>query len=367
MSVSCFDGCMFGILRPCMTHLDPESADLWRAHMCGVCLSLRSGHGQLSRLVTNTDAVVVSILVDAQRDSVARTVTAGPCALRGMRTAQVIAPGELSVRLGAITSLTLASAKAADVLAEQATGLAASSRLRARGARVAGPRLRREALADAAVSSAIGCPDLLDDLSAQAEVEMRASTLDEITDRSARAAAAVFAATAELAGVPENREVLRLIGSDFGRCAHLLDAVIDLEKDGKTGDFNPLLATGTSVDAVRDDCRRLLAAIRSRIGGVRLRDDRLVTRLLVGGLDHAITDAFGHHPEAVFTSPGSPPHRPPLPPFHKRILPWAGVYCTGYACCADHTNPCNGKRHQSGAKGCCNNVDCCDCCDCCDC
>ncbi|PXW33651.1 UNVERIFIED_CONTAM: hypothetical protein DES50_102270 [Williamsia faeni] len=368
MSVSCFDHCMFGILRPCMTHLDSELADLWRAHMCGVCLTLRSGHGQLSRLTTNTDAVVVSILVDAQRDSASGTVTAGPCALRGMRTAQVIAPGELSVRLGATTSLTLASAKTTDVLAEQVAGLAAPSRLRTRSARMAGPRLRRKALADATVSSAVGCPELLDDLSHQAEVEMRASTLDEITGGSARAAAAVFAATAELAGVPENREMLTRIGADFGRCAHLLDAVADLEKDSKTGDFNPLSATGTSIEAAWDDCRRLLAAIRTGLGTLRLRDDRLVTKLLVGGLNHSITEVFGRRPEAVFTPPGSPSQSQPLPPIHKRILPWLGVYCTGYACCADHTNPCNGKHHQSGCQnidcGCC---ECCSCCECCDC
>jgi hypothetical protein len=102
------------------------------------------------------------------------------------------------------------------------------------------------------------------------------------------------------------------------------------------------------------------------VGMLRLRDDRLVQMLIVGGLDRAMNRVFGHDHDAVFTSPGQPqrpPNHPPLPAFHKRVLPWMGVYCTGYACCADHTNPCNGRRHQAGCKGC----DCCDACNCCDC
>lgn len=353
---------MFGVLSPCLTHLDTELGAQWRAHMCGVCLSLRSDHGQLARLTTNTDAIMISVLVDAQRESASKTVSAGPCALRGMRGAQVIAPAELSVRLGATTSLTLASAKASDVLAEQEVGLSAPSALRARGARVAGSLLREKALSDTTVAAAIGNRALLDDLAGQAAIEKGGASLAEITDGSARAAAAVFAATAELAGVPENQAVLEQIGADFGRCAHLLDAVEDLEKDAKTGAFNPLTATGTSVDAVWEDCRRLVRAIRTATDRLILRDDRLLRMLLLGGLERAVTNVFGHRTDAVFTAPGAPRRPPNLPPFHKRILPWMGVYCTGYACCAAHTNPCNGKRHQAGCQGC----DCCDC-DCCDC
>lgn len=353
---------MFGVLSPCLTHLDTELGAQWRAHMCGVCLSLRSEHGQLARLTTNTDAIVISILVDAQRESPSEMVSAGPCPLRGMRTAQVIAPAELSVRLGATTSLTLASAKASDVSAEQEVGLAAPSVLRSRGARFVGPRLREKALADTTVAAAIGGRQLLDGLAGQAALEKGGASLHEITDGTARAAAAVFAATAELAGVPENRALLEQIGADFGRCAHLLDAVEDLDRDTGAGDFNPLTATGTTIDMAWEDCRRLVRAIRGAADGLVLRDDRLLRMLLLGGLDRAINNVFGHRTDAVFTAPGAPRRRPELPPFHKRILPWMGVYCTGYACCAAHTNPCNGKRHQAGCQGC----DCCDC-DCCDC
>jgi hypothetical protein len=283
-----------------------------------------------------------------------------------MRTAQVIAPADVSVRLGATASLTLASAKAADVVAERVWGVAGPSVARTGGARAVGPVLRRRALADGQVSAVIGGGGLLEVLAGQAEVERGGASLDEITERAARAGAAVFAATADLAGAPDNRGLLEQIGADFGRCAHVLDAVEDLERDRRRGDFNPLVATGTSVEAAREDCVRLVRAIGVAVGRLRLRDDRLVQMLIVGGLDRAMNRVFGHDHDAVFTSPGQPqrpPNHPPLPAFHKRVLPWMGVYCTGYACCADHTNPCNGRRHQAGCKGC----DCCDACNCCDC
>jgi hypothetical protein len=324
-------------------------------------------------LTTNTDAVVVSVLVDAQRESAAPLMGAGRCALRGMRSAQVVAPGDVSVRLGATASLTLASAKAADVCAEQVAGVASPSVVRVGGARVVGSRLVREALADVEVAEAMGGRELLGDLAGQAEVERvwvervgaeRVGVEDglaELIERSARAGAAVFGATALVAGVEENRVLLEQIGADFGRCAHVLDAVEDLEVDRRRGDFNPLIATGTSVEAAREDCVRWVNAIGVAVGRLRLRDDRLVRMLIVGGLDRALTRVFGHQHDAVFTSPGDG-RRPTRPPFYKRVLPWMGVYCTGYALCAAHTNPCTGRQHQAGCDG----LSCCDCCECCE-
>ena len=90
----------------------------------------------------------------------------------------------------------------------------------------------------------------------------------------------------------------------FGRCAHLLDAVEDLERDRAGGDFNPLIATGTSVEFARTECVRLVDAIRVALDGVRLRDDRLLRMLLIGGLNRALVRVFGSGPDAVFTSPG---------------------------------------------------------------
>ncbi|MGK8511347.1 hypothetical protein ACRS5S_26095 [Nocardia asiatica] len=62
-------------------------------------------------------------------------------------------------------------------------------------------------------------------------------------------------------------------------------------------------------------------------------------------------------------------HRPPTrrPGIGESLALILGGYCTGYACCADHTQPCTGERKDAWIKNC----DCSDCgecdCGCCNC
>ena len=103
---------MFGIIRPCRHRLGGELGDAWQAHLCGLCLSLRDDHGQAARLATNYDGLIISVLAEAQADGAPQRRTAGRCALRGMRRAEV-AIGDCA-RLAATVSLVLAAAKIRD-------------------------------------------------------------------------------------------------------------------------------------------------------------------------------------------------------------------------------------------------------------
>src|SRR6516165_6087386 len=103
---------VFGIIRPCGHRLGGELRAAWQAHLCGMCLSLRDDHGQAARLATNYDGLVISVLAEAQADGAPERRTAGRCALRGMRKADV-AIGDCT-RLAATVSLVLAAAKLRD-------------------------------------------------------------------------------------------------------------------------------------------------------------------------------------------------------------------------------------------------------------
>ncbi|MEV0500525.1 DUF5685 family protein, partial [Streptomyces spectabilis] len=104
---------MFGIVRPCAHRLGDGLKTQWMAHLCGLCLALRGDHGQFARVVTNYDGLIISVLTEAQAErATGWRRTAGPCPLRGMRTASV-ARGE-GARLAAAVSLVLASAKVRD-------------------------------------------------------------------------------------------------------------------------------------------------------------------------------------------------------------------------------------------------------------
>ncbi|MCZ4516364.1 DUF5685 family protein, partial [Streptomyces sp. ActVer] len=108
---------MFGIVRPCTHRLGESLKTQWMAHLCGLCLALRGDHGQFARVVTNYDGLLISVLTEAQAERASGwRRTAGPCPLRGMRSASV-AQGE-GARLAAAVSLVLASAKVRDHMAD---------------------------------------------------------------------------------------------------------------------------------------------------------------------------------------------------------------------------------------------------------
>ncbi|NLG46838.1 DUF5685 family protein [Gordonia sp. (in: high G+C Gram-positive bacteria)] len=376
---------MFGLLQPCGHVLDDELRDQWRSHLCGVCLALRDGHGQLSRATTNTDTIMVSVLTAAQRASQTATRTAGPCPLRGMRTAEVVTADEPGVALAAAASLALATAKADDVVAEQRLGLAAPEPRRTRAASMASRSLHRRVQ----TVTALDVDAVLAPLAAQAEIECTASDLDALLAPTADACAAVFAASADRAEVPDNRAPLADIGADFGRLAHLLDAVDDREADRNAGAFNPLEASGTTDRDALDRAAVLVDRITARYETLILHDDRLLRTVLLGGIARAVrsrrqalvpgafADRCGAKPVAYDVGwpaqrpPGFPPNAPYPPPFkpnrkwYERVLPFAGVTLCGPALCTDHWNHCSDKYKSAACGNCDGCDDCCDCCDCC--
>ncbi|GGN89960.1 hypothetical protein GCM10011579_085390 [Streptomyces albiflavescens] len=385
------------------------------AHLCGLCLALRGDHGQFARVVTNYDGLLISVLTEAQAE---RTTgwrrTAGPCPLRGMRTASV-AQGE-GARLAAAVSLVLASAKVRDhvvdgdgLLARKPVALAARRVAASWGK--AGARTGSDVGFDTAV--------LIDAVDRQVGIETLAglgTPLLTVTEPTETATAAAFAHTAVLAGRPGNAEPLAEAGRLFGRLAHLLDAVEDRETDAASGAWNPLTATGTSSAEARrladDALQGIRLALREVVwgsgvsSGKHSADSKLVHVLLAHELRRSVDRAFGtsgcgHAPEgslgpdASFGPPpqhgapqnpyvgggnpfgGGPSFQPPTP--GKRGF-WAGcaaaigLCCTCKVCCADEYEGPWSRRKREGCLSncdcdcnCCEACECCECCECCSC
>lgn len=382
----------------------------WLAHLCGLCLALRDGHGQVARIATNYDGLVVSVLVEAQTAVPADLRrTAGPCPLRGMRTAPV-ATGE-GARLAAAVSLVLASAKMRDHV-EDRDGVYARRPVAAAARGVA----RRWDRAGAKTGGDVGFDTavLVDAVGRQAAIEAAAgpgTPLLTVTEPTETATAAAFAHTAVLAGRPADIAPLEEAGRLFGRLAHLLDAVEDVAEDIRSGAWNPLTATGTDLAEARRLCDDALHGIR-----LALRDadfagssaGRLAHVLLVHELGRSVDRAFGggscpHGPRGAAASaagaarnsgnpfgpnpsaPGAPdaPGRspytpggpgfpggfpPPEPPRRRRgllagCLVYTGLCCTCQLCCAEHEDAWTRQPRDAWCSNC---DDCCDCCSCCD-
>ncbi|MFC1435661.1 DUF5685 family protein [Streptacidiphilus sp. N1-3] len=385
---------MFGIIRPCRHRLTEQLHQSWTAHLCGLCLALRDDHGQLARTATNYDGLVVSVLVEAQSLTVGGGFlrssassgsgrrTAGPCPLRGMRTASV-AHGE-GARLAAAVSLALASAKVRDHV-DDADGLYARRPVALAAGGVANRWGRQSRSGGSALGFDTGV--LFDTLAQQPELERSAgpgSSVLLVTAPTEHATSLALEHTAVLAGRPGNRIPLAEIGRLFGRLAHLLDAVVDLTEDQAAGAWNPLIATGTSTAEAERLCRDAVHGIRLALRDVEFTDGALAHRLLAHETDAAVKRTFAHASAARAQrgsdhgGPGGPfgpagPFGPidttPPRPLRRRnplagCAMWALLCCTCQACCReDYEDPCNGRRRQ----GPCSDMDCdCDCCDACE-
>ncbi|WP_078957396.1 DUF5685 family protein [Streptomyces iranensis] len=387
---------MFGIIRPCRHRLSENLRTEWMAHLCGLCLALRGDHGQFARIATNYDGLVISVLVEAQAGrSEGRRRTAGPCPLRGMRTASV-AQGE-GARLAATVSLVLASAKVRDHVAD-GDGALARRPVAAAARRVAGrwDRAGERSGATLGFDTAL----LLDAVGRQEELESLAgpgTPLLTVTEPTETATAAAFGHTAVLAGRPGNRAPLEEAGRLFGRLAHLLDAVEDLAEDAETGAWNPIAATGTDLTEVRRLCDDAVHGVRLALKDTEFvgkGSGRLAHVLLVHELGRAVDRAFGTTgcahtggqgagtpgtpgtpessygpPQSPWINPGGPGGAPPEPPHGRRrgliagCLVWTGLCCTCQVCCRDpYHDPWSGQPREGLCHKC---GDCCDCCDCC--
>lgn len=407
---------MFGIVRPCGHRLGDGLRAQWMAHLCGLCLALRGDHGQFARLVTNYDGLLISVLTEAQaapEQATAWRRTAGPCALRGMRTASV-AQGE-GARLAAAVSLVLASAKVSDHVAD-GDGLLARRPVALAARRVAAGWGR----AGARSGSGVGFDTsvLVDAVDRQGGIEALAgpgTPILTVTEPTETATAAAFAHTAVLAGRRGNAEPLAEAGRLFGRLAHLLDAVEDQQADAVAGAWNPLTATGTSLLEARRLAEDALHGIRLALREAEFTDANLVHLLFVHELRRSVDRAFGTVPACAAHQPGqggpqgpygggnpfagSGPHgggnpyaggggNPfagggaggyggggfgggPTPQPRGRRGFWAGcgmfwlLFCTCRMCCAkEYEGPWSRKKRE----GCCRDCDCdgCDCCCPCD-
>jgi hypothetical protein len=296
---------VFGIIRPCRHQLGGELGAAWQAHLCGMCLALRDDHGQVARLATNYDGLIISVLTEAQADGPPERRAAGRCALRGMRKADV-AVGDCA-RLAATVSLVLAAAKIRDHADD---GDGAFGRPGVRGAATA--LAARWAAASARTGGELGFEVgvLTDAIGRQTAVEAAAgpgTSLLTVTDPTEIATGAAFAYTAVLARKAANQVPLAEAGRLFGRIAHLVDAVEDLAADQASGAWNPLLATGTDIAEARRLCDDALLGIKLALSEAEFTDARLVHALLVRELGRSVRRVFSRTAGGAHTA--AEPHR----------------------------------------------------------
>ncbi|MEV6393446.1 DUF5685 family protein [Streptomyces sp. NPDC051907] len=305
---------MFGIIRPCRHRLGEGMRTEWMAHLCGLCLALRGEYGQFARVATNYDGLIVSVLTEAQSERTGDwRRSAGPCPLRGMRSADV-AQGE-GARLAATVSLVLAAAKVRDHVAD-GDGLLGRRPVTLAARRIAHGWDR----AGAAGGERLGFDTavLLGAVERQPEIERVTGLGDSlltVTEPTETATAAAFEHTAVLSDRPGNAGPLAEAGRLFGRLAHLLDAVEDLDADEATGAWNPITVTGADRTEARRLCDDAVHGIRLALSDAEFVDGRLARALLGSELERAVDRVF---------APRHRRHQHRQQARSPRMLPWLG-------------------------------------------
>jgi hypothetical protein len=271
-----------GILRPCRHQLDGPLREQWRAHLCGLCLTLRDEAGQSARVLTGYDVLLLSVLVEAQAGACRRS-QAGACPLRGMRPASVVSSDTPAMQLSAAGALLAGSAGLVDKVADHdlprvlgPVAQRAAGRLQRTGERLAGTvQLPADAMTSATRAAA-------------ATETRHDATLAELLAPTGAAVAQLFAHTATVAGRPENADALRRAGDAFGRLVHLADARSDLRADVAHDAFNPLVATRTSPETAYALARSLQQTVTAAVDELSLVDPRLLRTMLGPVLDRAV-------------------------------------------------------------------------------
>jgi hypothetical protein len=297
------------------------------SHLCGLCLTLRDEHGHPTRLATNYDGLLVSVLAQAQM------------------------PLGSPLRLAASVSLILAAGKTRDHVLD-GDGAFAGRIAAAAGCRIADDWERAGTRTATAIGFDAGVLTLALDRQTtveQASIQLGAlgPRLLDLTEPTEAAVAAAFAHTAVLAGQPHNIAPLAEAGRHFGRLAHLLDAVEDLPADRRAGAFNPLAATGTTRAEALRHCEDSVLGLELAVADLDLADDRLVRALLGREVRHAVDRTFGLHA-------------------HAHGGPAARVGLLAHQFAGEDVDP-EEVRRQRGGDGGCGFCECCECCACCEC
>ena len=262
---------MFGIVLANIDSLDESERDRYREVYCGICHSLKERHGQVSRICTNYDMVLLALLRESLFEF-KETVFRARCVLHPAKEHR-FAQGK-AIDYAADISLILAYHKCLDDWQDD----------------------RRKAAK--AYSSAIGrsyermkqaypgiCTGFERELAAVRGLEANAGK-DAMAN--ADAIAKRFGATMALVFSHDGghwSEELAVFGAELGRFIYFMDAALDRADDAQSGSYNPFNKCATS----DEDVELLLMSLLGRATGVfeRLpleRDLHLMRSVLYAGV-----------------------------------------------------------------------------------
>jgi len=277
--------------QPALCIPNAQERASYRTHMCGLCHALGDKYGQLSRLLTTREMILLNLLTTAQTPE-APSVVQRRCPINPLRT--VNTNQNIASDFAAAASVELAQQSFADDLQDSA-GINLT-------ARSADWILRKVQSGSRQLLAEIGFEtETLTNLNAR-QSEIEAGGAGDPTGPTAAASAKLFAMTAQLAGTPENAVPLAAIGASYGSYVYLTDAYRDYADDMVSGDFNPLrhfsqraqnefTLSQDGLAWLLDRFTEIQSAIRQHVGQLTLyRHQDTIARLLCKPVDKMVQE-----------------------------------------------------------------------------
>jgi len=224
---------VFGYLAPLKGELKVREYEVYNAYYCAICHAVKRRYGELPRLLLSYDAVLIAMLyASLSGGEEAMSFSTFRCFNNPMKKRDEAAPSK-AIEYAADVMVLLGWYGLKDGKADKDQGSPFKSAFTVCGeaaTRRAG-RKAAERLGDKAL--------VLGDCLAEQQALEKANTdsLDRVADPTGR----LMEELLDFPDVPELSEKLRELGYHLGRYIYIIDAVDDLEKDRKSGAFNPLL------------------------------------------------------------------------------------------------------------------------------
>lgn len=221
---------MFGYIRPAFSEMSAEEQGAFRACYCGLCRCMGRRFGQLSRLLLNYDFVFLTMLLWQGADPPA--CEEKRCPYVGFRKKRSCRANEDMERAAAL-SVILSWWKFRDSVRDE------------KALKKAGGAIAMAVMAGAYRRAAAGYPSF--DRAVERGIaelnsleERNCGSVDETADCFAR----ILCSAAD-GEEGDRRRILEQLLYHVGRWIYLADARDDLDKDEKTGAYNPLLVRFT--------------------------------------------------------------------------------------------------------------------------
>lgn len=223
---------MFGLLKGCGCGLGKEGKKNWNSHVCGLCLSLKDGYGQIYRLITNYDAPLLTVLSEAQGETIEKINSF--CPLHRPFNQKIISPANVSSKFASSVSLLIAAAKVNDHIHD--------------GDIWYFPKMIKnltkrwiEQVRENCEKIGLSVDFILEQFNRQLELEKLLHNDFYFYSKPTELSVAwAFSSTSVISGNKGNYDGLFQLGEMYGRLMYLIDSYKDYDSDIKYKKFNPL-------------------------------------------------------------------------------------------------------------------------------